>query len=238
MIAFPNVKNVKAAVVIAQQVRDAVLSGKLAVGDRLPPEKDLIAQFGYSRAIVREGLRLLEAEGLVVLQAGRNGGAVVHSPNPERLGVNLDLILRLQRTTVRDVHDAQRLIEPLIIQQAIAHATRDDIARVRETITAIEQNPTDVELVREQSNRFHSLLGDCTHNNVLAIIAGLIRQIVLGMRYAGTREEALVIARAHRRILQAVEARDEAAAVRRVMRHINATECVLGTEPKSGMSCC
>jgi GntR family transcriptional regulator, transcriptional repressor for pyruvate dehydrogenase complex len=237
MIAFSNLKNMKAAVIIAQQVRDAVLSGKLTVGDRLPPEKDLIAQFGYSRAVVREGLRLLEAEGLVVLQAGRNGGAVVHNPNPERLGVNLDLILRLQRTTVREVHDAQRLIEPLIIQQAIKHATVADLARVRATITLIEQNPDNVDLVREQSNRFHSLLAECTHNNVLAIIGGLIRQIVLGMRYTGTREEALVIARAHRRILQAVEARDEAAAVRRVMRHINATECVLGAEP-TPTTCC
>jgi GntR family transcriptional repressor for pyruvate dehydrogenase complex len=237
MIAFPNVKNLKAAVIIAQQVRDAVLSGKLAVGDRLPPEKDLITQFGYSRAVVREGLRLLEAEGLVVLQAGRNGGAVVHNPDPERLGANLDLILRLQRTTVRDVHEAQRLIEPLIIQRAIAYATQEDLARVRETITLIERHPDDTELVREQSNRFHALLGECTHNNVLAIIGGLIRQVVLGLRYTGTREEALVIARAHRRILQAVEARDEVAAVRRVMRHIHATECVLGAGPNPG-SCC
>ncbi len=232
MIAFPSVKTEKAAVVIAQQVREAVLSGKLAVGDRLPPERDLIKQFGYSRAVVREGLRLLEAEGLVVLQAGRNGGAVVHSPDPDRIAVSVDLILRLQSTTVREVHEAQRLIEPLIIRQAIGHATRQDLARVRETITRIEQNPDDVELVREQSNRFHSLLGECTHNNVLAIIAGQIRQIVLGMRYAGTRDEALVIARAHRRILEAVEARDEAAAMRRVLRHVNATECVLAAKPR------
>lgn len=238
MIAFPNVKTVKAAVVIAQQVREAVLSGKLAVGDRLPPERDLIKQFGYSRAVVREGLRLLEAEGLVVLQAGRNGGAVVHRPDPERLGLSVDLILRLQSTTVREVHEAQRLIEPMIIRQAIRHATREDLARVRQTITRIEDHPDDVELVREQSNRFHSLLGECTHNNVLAIIAGLIRQVVLGMRYAGTREEALIIARAHRRVLEAVEARDEAAAIRRVLRHVDATECVLGAEPKTPLTCC
>jgi DNA-binding FadR family transcriptional regulator len=107
MVVFENVKPLKAAQVIAQRIRDAVLAGTLSVGDRLPTERDLIKQFGYSRAAVREGLRLLEADGLVTVQAGRNGGAVIRNPEPDRLVSTLDMILRLQSTTIHDVHEAQ-----------------------------------------------------------------------------------------------------------------------------------
>ena len=226
---FETLKPVKAAQLIAQRVRDAVLSGELVVGDRLPTEKELIKQLGYSRSVVREGLRLLESDGLIHLQAGRNGGAVISSPNTERLVSSLNTILRLQSTTVAEVHEAQRLIEPLVIQLACDRATVEDIAAIRHTIQLIEENPGDKELVLEQSNRFHTLLGEAAHNNVMAIITTLMREVVIEMAYSGDAAEALTIARIHRRILDAVEARDVTAATRRALRHLDATECVMTT---------
>src|SRR5579859_3807382 len=138
MLMFENIKPLKAAQMIARRIRDAVISGELTMGDRLPPERDLIKQFGYSRAAVREGLRLLEADGLIAMQAGRNGGAVICRPDANHLAPTLDTILRLRRTTIHDVHEAQRLIEPLIIALAIERATPGDLARVRRTIDMIE----------------------------------------------------------------------------------------------------
>jgi len=227
MVVFENVKPLKAAQVIAQRIRDAVLAGTLSVGDRLPTERDLIKQFGYSRAAVREGLRLLEADGLVTVQAGRNGGAVIRNPEPDRLVSTLDMILRLQSTTIHDVHEAQRLIEPLVIKLAIENATPSDLAGMRRTIEQIELNPSDPEAVRVQSNLFHVLLGEATHNNVIGIMSSLIRQVVVQMGYKGDEAEALTIARAHRRMLDAIEAGDVGAATRRALRHLDATECVL-----------
>jgi DNA-binding FadR family transcriptional regulator len=227
IVTFVSVKPPKAAQMVAKQIRDAVLSGELMAGDRLPPERELIKQLGYSRAVVREGLRILEADGLITLRSGRNGGAVVHNPDSTQLSASLNLILQLQSTTVRDVHEAQRLIEPSIVRLAIKNATPEDLARVQATITLIEQSPDDVELVREQSNLFHTLLGACTHNNVLSILASLIRKVVIGMHYSGDRTAALAIARVHQLILNAVREGDEAAAVRRTLRHVDATESVL-----------
>jgi GntR family transcriptional repressor for pyruvate dehydrogenase complex len=232
IVAFSNIKPLKAAQLIANQVRNAVLSGELSAGDRLPAERDLIKQLGYSRGVVREGLRLLEADGLITLQSGRNGGAIVCNPDITHVSASLDLLLRLQSTTVRDVHEAQRLIEPLIVRQAIKHANAKDLARLQATITLIEQNPEDVELVREQSNQFHILLGESTHNNVLAVLATLIRQVVIGMRYSGDRTAALSIARVHQRILDAVRDRDEVAAVRRALRHVNSVEDVMEAQTR------
>jgi len=181
---------------------------------------------------VREGLRLLEADGLIAMQAGRNGGAVICRPEADRLAPMLDTILRLRLTTIHDVHEAQRLIEPLVIRLAIERATPSDLARVRHTIDMIERHPGDAETVRAQSNLFHALLGEAAHNNVVAIVSNLIRQIVVQMGYTGDEAEALSIARIHRKILEAIEAGDAAAATRRTLRHLDASEGVLAAADK------
>lgn len=68
------------AEVVAQRIRDAILDGNLRPGDRLI-EADLAAELGISRGPVREGIRLLAAEGLAILR--RNRGAIVTSPTFE-----------------------------------------------------------------------------------------------------------------------------------------------------------
>ena len=59
---------------VAQRIRDAILDGAMRPGDRLV-EADIAAELGVSRGPVREGIRLLAGEGLVMLR--RNRGAVV-----------------------------------------------------------------------------------------------------------------------------------------------------------------
>lgn len=231
IVKFQRSKPEKAAQVVAKQIRQTVLSGTLSVGDRLPSEKGMIEQFGYSRAVVREALRLLEAEGLIALSAGRNGGAVVTTPSTNQIVSNIDMLLRMQQTSIKEVYEAQRLIEPIVVKLAIDKASPEDFDKIRKTIELIEAHPDDVELVRQQSNRFHTLLGEATKNNVISIVAGILRQIVVDFNYEGDEEEAKSIARIHRRILEAIEAKDLEAAIRRSLRHIDAGETVMCSRP-------
>lgn len=224
MLKFERSKPEKAAQVIAKQIRQAILNGDLNVGDKLPAERDLIEQVGYSRSVVREALRLLEDDGLIVTRAGRNGGAVVTNPDPGQLMSSIDTLLRIQQTNIKEVHDVQRLIEPIIVKRAIENATQEDFARLRESIALIEENPSDIDIVLAQSNQFHVLLGEATKNNVLAIIATLIRRIVIDFHYQGDVDQARSIAKAHGRILDAIVSKDVETAVRRSLRHIDASE--------------
>ncbi|WP_211701057.1 FadR/GntR family transcriptional regulator [Paraburkholderia aspalathi] len=227
VVVFQRSKPEKAAQVVAKQVKQTILNGTLAVGDRLPSERVMIEQFGYSRAIVREALRLLESDGLIVLSAGRNGGAVVTTPGTGQIMSSIDMLLRMQQTSIADVFEAQRLIEPIIVKMAIDNGTPEDFKRIRETIDLIEADPDNVELVREQSNRFHTLLGEATGNNVIAIVAGILRQIIVDFKYEGDAQEAQSIAHIHRRILDAIEAKDVEVAVRRSLRHVDAGATVM-----------
>ncbi len=63
---------------IATSIRDAIVSGALLVGDRLPSEAELSEQFGVSRATVREALKRLAAQNLIRTQRGATGGAFVN----------------------------------------------------------------------------------------------------------------------------------------------------------------
>ena len=60
---------------IVGQIRDAIASGGIAPGERLPSERDLGATFGVSRTTLREALRALEAQGVLEIRTGSRGGA-------------------------------------------------------------------------------------------------------------------------------------------------------------------
>ena len=68
------------AEMVAGALRARILSGELADGAMLPKQDELLEEFGVSLPPIREALRILETEGLITVQRGNVGGAVVHAP--------------------------------------------------------------------------------------------------------------------------------------------------------------
>jgi len=101
---------------VADHIRDAILGGDLENGDRLPPVDTLLEQFGVSAPSMREALRVLEAEGLIEVQRGGIGGAVIQHPTARNAAYTLAVVLRGQGTTKRDVSSAFALLQPLCAQ--------------------------------------------------------------------------------------------------------------------------
>jgi GntR family transcriptional repressor for pyruvate dehydrogenase complex len=227
MYTFEKAKPDKAAQIIAKRVRDAVLAGELPIGTRLPPERELIEQFGYSRAVVREALRLLEAEGLVKLQSGRNGGAVIHQPSTDRFVESVSTLLRMQHATWDEVHEVLRHLEPLVAELAAERATPADIEAMQRTIDAMRDHADDPQISRAEGNKFHILMAEATHNRMLSMMTTLTRQVVVQMEYPGAGTFVSEISKIHQKILDAVKANDPETARRRALRHLNACECVI-----------
>src|SRR5690606_27239204 len=67
----------KASDVLAERLRQMILSGQIQPGHQLPAERELVKETSLSRASVREALRILELEGLIETRRGRGGGSVV-----------------------------------------------------------------------------------------------------------------------------------------------------------------
>ena len=92
------VKIPRAADVLANQLRDEIVGGRLADGEMLPNERELADSSGLSRSSVRDALRMLELEGLIVTKQGRNGGSRVCKPGRDTIVKTVSLFISSRRT--------------------------------------------------------------------------------------------------------------------------------------------
>ena len=74
---FKSVRHTNVAQQVIDQIRDAILKGKLRPGDKLPTEMELVQRFEVSKQVLREALRALQYLGLIQIRKGINGGAFV-----------------------------------------------------------------------------------------------------------------------------------------------------------------
>jgi GntR family transcriptional regulator, transcriptional repressor for pyruvate dehydrogenase complex len=106
-----NFRHPTAASHVAAVLRRMIVGRELPDGSSLPRQEDLVIQFGVSLPSIREALRMLEAEGLVTIQRGNRGGAVVHEPDATGAAFTVGLVLESQRTALKDVGDALGRVE-------------------------------------------------------------------------------------------------------------------------------
>src|SRR6266700_3329030 len=103
----------KTSELIAAQLRRQIVRGAVKPGEKLPPETQLMEQFGVSRPTIREAFRILETERLIVVRPGSRGGAQVVAPGVSVAARYFGLLLQLQGTTIDDVYEARMVTEPV-----------------------------------------------------------------------------------------------------------------------------
>ncbi len=175
----------KTAELIAAHLRRQIVRGDLEAGATLPPEVELMEQFGVSRPTLREAFRILETESLIGVRRGARGGAQVLEPDPTVAARHVGLLLQLQGTTVRDVYDARMVTEPVCAGMLAARRTQQDIddlrevlAQVKEIIEAGIENLTDASAWSTVTYRFRDLILRRCGNNTLAVQGAVLADIV------------------------------------------------------------
>jgi DNA-binding FadR family transcriptional regulator len=137
--AFRSVVRTPAYVQVAEQLRDAILAGRLAAGDELPTERELTEQFGVSRTTLREALRALQAQGLVTSRAAPRRPIVNALPNP--LSDAIAVIKQRDQVSLFDLIQFRGMLELEAIDRgSLEHGpdhwseTRSALARMREAV--------------------------------------------------------------------------------------------------------
>src|SRR3954469_23919052 len=127
------------ASVVVEELIHGIVSGKLAEGEVLPTEPTLCEEFGFSRTVIREALKLLEERGLVRVEQGR--GTTVQ---PRDMWNLLDpVVLRTallydhDLTLLDDLVETRMLLEREMARAAAARLTPEELAELGETITAM-----------------------------------------------------------------------------------------------------
>src|SRR3954452_7706790 len=157
-VRFPELAARKLSTLLADSITDTILRNGMQPGDRLPPEREMREQFGVGRGTLREALRVLEAEGLIVVRAGPHGGPVVARPDADRLARLLILLLIGWGATLRNVYDVRVVLEPMAIAQAATAATEEQLEAIRASEDAVRAAIDDEPTFIEENQRFHRLL--------------------------------------------------------------------------------
>lgn len=175
----PSLVVPKLSHIIADRLRERMARGELRQGDTLPPEAELVRQFGVSRPILRESLRVLEAESLIALGRGTRAGAMVLSPSPGTAAKYGGLYLATQGTTLGEIHEVRTLLEPTLaalLAQRHDQTVIDDLrACVADQKAAAEAS--DHAATIAAVNEFHQCMIGHSRNGTLRLLVGIISDI-------------------------------------------------------------
>jgi GntR family transcriptional repressor for pyruvate dehydrogenase complex len=208
-------------------VEAQILSGALKVGDHLPPERELASLLGASRPAVREGMRMLEAQGVLrTVGAGPGSATVVTALPSEALTRLLRLHLALSSFRTTDVIEARVMLERRSTELAAQHASADALDRARAVLDRMDDPALPMEEFNELDTEFHVSLADASDNQLVAdmtrAIRGAVRDALLAEFRARDDWQATAtrLRAEHRVIYDAVVAGDAAGAADAVERHI------------------
>ena len=226
--AIGPVKVAKGPEVLAALLRENILSGAITPGAMLAPERTLVAQSGLSRATVREALRILETEGLVVSRPGRGGGARVQLLNDEMVAKAVRVFVRGQRVSGALLRETREIVEGATARLAAERRTDADLAELDAIGTRLEAAGSDLGAMTAENARWHLAVARAGHNPLLVAFMNSISAAISHPTGADERPLALsregqqALIRAHRRVVEAIAARDPDQAERRMLRHLRA----------------
>ena len=200
------VQHVTAADLVYREILLRITTQVLTAGERLP-EASLAAEMGVSRTPVREALRRLAQEGVVVLVPG--GGACLAAPSLKEMADTMEVRVHLERLVIRKLSGT---ITPL------------QICRLEETIQEQRAADLDISSLIRQDCLFHHLLAESTHNEALtdSLDALLARSMAFRILFAGREDyDNHLILEEHTRILDALKRRDTELAEKYLEFHLD-----------------
>lgn len=211
---------------IFEELGHRIIGGALADGDVLPTEPALSQEFGFSRSVVREGLKLLESRGLVRVEQGR--GTTVQprtswdllDPDVLRIALEYDADMAL----LDDLMLVRRVLEREMAAAAASRLTSAELDELARLIDEMEVAYDDYERFRALDNAFHAVIMRASGNEIgLTIVRVIHRHGGATPPLAATPASKAALERTsaeHRRILEALAAGDADAASEGISAHI------------------
>ena len=213
---------------IADHVRELIETEQLRPGERLPAERELAEMLGVSRVPIRESMRTLAAQGLIEIRRGQ--GMFVVARDVEATVDQLASVLLNQRARFEELFAVRRLLEPAAARWAATRRDPGDVEQLERILAEMEAagglDPPDFDAVAERDTQLHVQVAAAADNRVLVRIMQAIQdlhrdQLETSQRYAGRLSQTL---KDHRRIVDAIVARNPDAAHEAMSEHLAKAE--------------
>lgn len=210
--------------VFADLLQAKILSGELAVGTQLPPERLLVEESGLTRAVVREALHRLQQQGLVVTRPGRGGGSVVSRPTAAGFMSSVDLQLQGFAPGTQMLFEVRQVIEPWCAYFAAERRTDADLAKLVELNERSRQALSDLATFIDCKVQWHTALATASKNDLLSTFSEAVGRAILRQTDNAAHRDPEVMdrsLRAHVQITDAIAARDSETAYQLMVTHSN-----------------
>jgi GntR family transcriptional regulator, transcriptional repressor for pyruvate dehydrogenase complex len=202
---------------VADRIRATIFRDKLALFQRMPSERDLAAQFGVSRVVVREAIRTLETSGLVTVKKGPKGGIFVTQDYERPIVDTITNLLAGGEANLDNLFEMRLLIEPYAAARVAAAGSDADFAMLDQKIAEAEHEHGADHSVRHRYIDFHRQVIRLAGNPLLAIVGETVLLVlydrVKAVLSAETTEVGLIM---HRQLVNACRNRQPEEA-RRIM---------------------
>ena len=213
------VRRVKVYEEIVSQITSLILNGELKLGDKLPSERELGERFGVGRNSVREATRALESAHLVDTRQGEGTFIVA---TPESLVPVLSARISGEDSGMHLLFEARRVLEPQIAALAAERANKVEL-KALDVILARQRKEVEAGASGiEEDTQFHMALAKAAKNEFLET---LVRNLLSSLRELRERSVRNVSGRirsleTHLKILDAIKAKNENAAVASMITHL------------------
>jgi DNA-binding FadR family transcriptional regulator len=211
--------------VAIEKIKEMILDGRLNPGDRLPREADLAEQLGVSRGPLREAVRALSM--VRILDVRRGDGTYVTGLTPEILLETMGFLIDFhQDSSILDLFEVRRALEPMAAEKAATRMSDADVATLLVLVDALGPDAT-VDDVVANDLEFHRCIAEAAGNRVLtSLIEGVGGRTQRARVWRGiTQQDAFErTRREHRAIAEAIGNRQPSVAHACSVAHVAGIE--------------
>lgn len=207
---------------VARMLLNRIIDSNLQPGSSFGTEAELLEQMNVSRPTLREGLRILESQGVLTLRPGPRGGIMVARPSVDVIAHSMSVYLRLNSVPFVEILKARMAIEPTLVRGAAVNGTDEHFAQMEQTIREMENPDCSDQTIYNENRKFHSAIAKASANPVLEVFWMTISILASGeaanIKYS--KKNRTYIIEAHKRILDACRLRDPDAAQLAMSEHL------------------
>lgn len=210
---------------VEESLRQAILSGQLHPGERLPAETELARQFSVSRPTIREALSALESQGLIAKVPGAGGGSFVQTVDHHALGEvvqeSMRNLLSLGSVSFSEVSHVRQYLEVPAASLAAKNRTDEDMEELDSIIAEQKSRSVDDPMIAELDARFHIAIARMSGNRILASLVYALHSESEPVSYLDLSPEVgLEAFKQHRAIVKAIKNQDPEASRAAIAQHL------------------
>lgn len=201
-------------------LKSLMSDGSLALGSRLPPERQLAEQFGVHRSSLRQALKALETMGVLTQRVG--DGTYLTNDAASILSAPIEFMIIVDGISFNELMEARLIVEPELAARAAERATSNDLTDLRTALDAMKVTRNDRTVRAQHDLTFHETIARASANRVCqrmftAIHKATMKSILLATSVDNNYKETI---RFHEAIYKAIWRRESEEARRQMTEHL------------------